>query len=219
MPIEAVREPASINRAGAVHPPSLVFGFLLAVDVENFSPQPTAEQAKIQEDLEHAMSEAAARADLDRSRWHLQPAGDGELAIPPQGADGLCVVAEFPRRLAEVIREINESRTSSQPLRVRLAIHYGAMHFGRFGPVGKAPITVSRLVEAQVLRQVLSRRKDTDLALIVSSTVYDEVVQSRFHNLDPQLFYRIVVKAKGRRFTGYLFQGDFGLRDTGSPSA
>jgi hypothetical protein len=184
----------------------LSFRFLTAVDVESFSRRSTSEQAKIQDDLEYAMSEAAARASLDRRRWYRQPCGDGELAVLPAGTDGLSVVADYPRMLALILSEISRSSDLEPRLRVRMAIHHGAVSLGPLGPVGPAPIAVSRLVDAQVLRQELRQRNDLDVALIVSATVYDEIVQSRFHGLDPEAFSRTTLKVKGTTFTGYLYK-------------
>jgi hypothetical protein len=86
-----------------------------------------------------------------------------------------------------------------------MAIHHGTVYPGRLGPVGKGPITVSRLVDAQVLRQALRQRTDIDIALIVSAAVYSEIVQSQFNELDPSVFRRTSVKAKGNSFIGYLY--------------
>lgn len=123
----------------------LAFRFLTAVDVEGFSRRPTAEQAKIQDDLEFAISTAASRADLDRRRWYRQPRGDGELAVLPQGVNGLSLVADYPRSLAVVLGEINRSANPGSRLRIRVAIHHGAVFpGGPFGPVGAAPILESQ---------------------------------------------------------------------------
>jgi hypothetical protein len=185
----------------------LALRFLTAVDVEGFSRHPAAEQARIQDTLDYAMSEAAARAGLDRKNWYRQPGGDGELAVLPQEINSLSLVADYPRRLAAVLSEINKSARPGSRLRLRMAIHHGSVSPGPLGPVGMAPITVSRLVDAQVLRQELSRQAGADLVLIVSATVYDEVVRSRFGELDPETFCRTVIKAKDTKLIGYLYQG------------
>ncbi|MBV9858003.1 MAG: hypothetical protein JOY82_26330 [Streptosporangiaceae bacterium] len=187
--------------------------FLTVVDVEGYSRRSTSEQSKVQDDLESAMSEAAARAGLDRRRWYLQPCGDGELAVLPASADGLSLVADYPRTLALILGEINRSYAPVSRLRIRMAIHHGGVAPGRFGPVGAAPITVSRLADAQVLRQELRRRNDIDVALIVSATVYEEIVRSRFHDLEPEAFSRTIIRTKGTTFIGYLFKGCFPLQE------
>jgi class 3 adenylate cyclase len=187
---------------------SLAFRFLVAIDIEGFSRRSAAGQAVLQENLEYAMSEAAASAGLDRELWYRQPRGDGEFAMLPADADGLALVADYPRRLESVLAEINRSADQGSRLRVRVAIHHGAVYPGPFGPVGSGPITVCRLVDAKVLRQTLVQRNELDVALIVSAAVYDEIVQSRLSELDPQMFRRASVRIKDRDYVGYLYSAD-----------
>lgn len=198
---------------------ALAFRFLVAVDVEGFSRRPAAEQAKAQDDLEYAMSVAARWANLDRPSWYRQPRGDGELAVLPPDVDGLTLVADFPRCLANALSEVNRSADRGSRLRVRLAIHHGAVFpGGPFGPVGTAPVIVSRLVDAQVLRQALSQHDDVDVALMVSATVYEEVISSQFHNLNPEMFCRTIFNVKGSRIVGYLAQRCPGSLNPSTPA-
>lgn len=188
---------------------SLTFRFLTAIDIEGFSQRHTAEQARVQDSLEHAMRQAAADAGLDLKRWYRQPRGDGELAVLPEGADGLSLVADYPRKLASAVALGNQAGKGGPRLRVRMAIHHGAVAAGQFGPVGVAPIVVSRLVDAEIVRHQLRQRNDLDIALIVSAAVYKEVIQSRLHGLCPEDFRRTIVKAKGVNYVGYLSQGKY----------
>jgi hypothetical protein len=184
----------------------LAFRFLVSIDVEGFSQRHAAEQARVQDDLEDAMRRAAADAGLDLKRWYRQPRGDGELAVLPEGADGLSLVADYPRSLASAVAAVNQARKPGQRLRTRMAIHHGAVAPGRFGPVGTAPIEISRLVDAEVVRQHLRQRGNLDIALIVSGTVYNEVIQSRLSGLQPEVFRRVIIRAKGMTYVGYLCQ-------------
>jgi len=192
---------------------TLAFRFLVAIDIEDFSKLSVAEQARSHDDLEYAMSKAAASAALDRKLWYRQPRGDGELAVLHADADGPSLVADYPRSLASELAEINRSPNRCSRLRVRVAIHHGTVYPGQFGPVGSGPITVSRLVDAPVLRKMLKQRPDLDIALIVSAAVYNEVVQTLFHELDPKMFHRTNITIKQIRYVGYLHFTDLGFRD------
>ena len=58
------------------------------------------------------MAEAAASAGLDRRFWYRQPRGDGELAVLPADANGVSLVAEYPRSFASaVLRQALRQRT------------------------------------------------------------------------------------------------------------
>jgi class 3 adenylate cyclase len=186
----------------------LVFRFLTAIDIEDFSRRPAVDQAKLHDDLEYAMSEAAASTGLDRKVWYRELRGDGELAVLPADTNGLSLVADYPRRLASVFAEINRAADHRPRLRARMAIHHGTVYPSRFGPVSSGPTTVSRLVDAQVLRHVLRDQIDLDIALIVSAAVYNEIVQSRFGELDPAMFRRARTRIKGNSYIGYLYSAN-----------
>jgi hypothetical protein len=198
---------------------NLEFRFVAAIDVEGFSQRSGVEQARVQYDLARAMTQAAGSVGLDRQSWDRQPGGDGELAVLPERADGLALVADYPRKLAVAVNKVNLARHAEPRLRVRLAIHYGAMIAGRFfGPAWRAPIVVSCLVGADILRQHLRQRDDLDVALIVSATVYEEIVQSRMRDLDPEVFRRTVIRVKGNSYAGYLYQGNFAASNHKAPA-
>lgn len=202
------RSGSSIPSRGKIHTQglkSLALRFLVAVDVEGFSERNVAEQARAQDGLELAMADAAESSGLQRERWYRQPSGDGELAVLPPTVDGLALVDDFPRELASAVANINHANRGTR-LRLRLAIHHGAVVPGRFGPVGRALIVISRLVDSEVTREQLRQRSDLDVALIASATVYDEVIQSRLHNLDPDAFRRVTVRAKKISYIGYVRQ-------------
>jgi hypothetical protein len=199
----------SRGKSGTLGIGTLAFRFLVAVDVAGFSQCHAAEQARVQDDLESAMTQAAASAGLHRERWYRQPRGDGELAVLPEGVDGLALVTDYPRELASRIADVNHANCGTR-LRIRLAIHHGAVAPGRFGPVGTALVAISRLVDAELVRQQLRQRSDFDTVLVVSATVYDEVIQSRLHNLNPEGFRRVTIRAKGIPYVGYLYQEALG---------
>jgi class 3 adenylate cyclase len=183
--------------------PRLSYHFLVAVDIEGFSRLSTLEQVEIQTDLGEVLEAAASTTGFDRRQWDIQVSGDGELAVLPPDVDGPCLVADYPRALIEALGAVNQMRRSR--LRVRLAIHHGTLAAGSFGPVGQAPIVVSRLLDSDVLRQWLAARSDLDLALIVSSTLHNEVIRSRFRGLDPNAFEEVNVVIKSISYAGYIW--------------
>jgi len=187
----------------------LAFRFLVAVDAQGFSQCCAAEQARIQDDLDWALARAARAIGIDRAQWDSQPRGDGELAELPPDTDILSLVGDFPRHLARIISEINAARVAGPRLRARMAIHHGAISPGRFGLVGPAAVLVTRLVDADELRQQLRDQPGRDLALIVSAMVYEEVIRTRFHDLCPEEFVRVAVHTKSIAYPGYLYHGDF----------
>jgi hypothetical protein len=193
------------RRTASPGTPRLSYHFLTAVDIEGFSRLSTLEQMEIQTDLDHALESAASSTGFDRRRWDIQVNGDGELAVLPHDVDGPCLVADYPHALSDALAAVNRTRRKDRRLRVRLAIHHGTLAAGRFGVVGQAPIVVSRLLDSDALRRHLAVRSELDLVLIVSASLYEEVIQSRFRGLDPSAFERVSVVIKGVSYAGYIW--------------
>jgi hypothetical protein len=182
----------------------LIYRLLLAVDVEKYSSRDAREQLRAQTDLRHILSLAAQNAGLDPSRWYEQVSGDGELVVLPDDVDVSAVVGDFTSQLELILSRFNRQRTGGRRLRLRVALHHGTLTPGPFGPAGDAPIVVSRLLDAKPLRRVLADQQDRDIALIVSQTLFQDVVRTGFCSLDPDAFQPVRVNAKGVQYHGFV---------------
>lgn len=188
--------------------PRLVSRLVLAVDVQGYSSRHAFDQLEAQMDLCAALEEAAAATRLDRTGWYLQRAGDGELAVLPDGIDLAHVVGAFPQALERSLGEVNGGRGRGRRLRVRMAMHHGTLVLGpqaSFGPAGDAPVVASRLLDARPLRRLLDQRPDRDLALAVSDLVYRDVVSTGFCALPPHCFRPIRTTVKKAVYHGWVF--------------
>jgi hypothetical protein len=190
----------------------LIYRLLLAVDVEKYSARDAREQLRAQTDLRNILSIAAENVGLDRSQWYEQVSGDGELAVLPEDVDVSLVVGDFTRQLQLVLAEFNQRHTRTARLRIRVALHHGTLTPGPFGPAGDAPIVVSRLLNAKPLRRVLAEHPDRDVALIVSSSLYRDVVSTGFCALDPEGFRAVRINAKGVLYHGFIQRRPAGER-------
>lgn len=184
----------------------LIYRLLLAVAIEKYSTRDAREQLRAQTDLRNILNIAAENVDLDRKQWYEQVSGDGELAVLPQDTDVSLVVGDFTRQLQLILAEFNQRHTRSPRLRIRVALHHGTLTPGPLGPAGEAPIVVSRLLNAEPLRRVLADHPERDAALIVSSSLYRDVVSTGFCGLDPDSFEAVHVFADGVLDQGYLWR-------------
>ncbi|MFD7655115.1 hypothetical protein ACFV4N_14165 [Actinosynnema sp. NPDC059797] len=181
----------------------LVYRLVVAVDVEGYSKLDALDQSLAQSRLGEVLDLAAHDAGLDRSHWYRQVRGDGELAVLPADADTAWVIAHFTERLAANLADLRRAGT---PLRMRVAMHCGTLTAGKFGLVGDAPIVTCRLLDAKVARQELAATR-SDLVLVVSERLFDDVVRTRFHDLDPSRFRATRFRTKGVSYAGYLCPG------------
>jgi hypothetical protein len=182
----------------------LTYGLVVAVDVEGFSARDTLQQVSVQDRLSHILNTAAHNADLDRAGWYRQPRGDGELAVAPLCADPSRVLAHYTQQL---VFALDQPGGTAPPLRLRVAMHLGTMTMGEFGPAGDTPIVACRLLDAPVAKRVLAGTEASNLVLVVSDRLYDDVVTTRFHELVPSRFRPMRVTAKGKTYRGHICVG------------
>ncbi|PSL57796.1 hypothetical protein B0I31_1017 [Saccharothrix carnea] len=181
----------------------LVYRLVVAVDVEGYSKLDALDQSLVQSRLSDVLDVAARKAGLDRDLWYRQVRGDGELAVLPTDADAAWVVAHFTEQLTEALADLRRAGT---PLRMRVAMHCGPLTAGAFGLVGDAPIVTCRLLDAKVVRDALATADD-DLVLVISQQLHDDVVRTRFHDLDPSRFRPTRFRVKKQVYSGYLCPG------------
>ncbi|MFI9011685.1 hypothetical protein ACIGNX_31060 [Actinosynnema sp. NPDC053489] len=181
----------------------LVYRLVVAVDVEGYSRLDALDQSLVQSRLSDVLDAAAREAGLDRDRWYRQVRGDGELAVLPTDSDAARVVGHFTERLAAALADLRRAGT---PLRMRVAMHCGPLTAGAFGLVGDAPIVTCRLLDAKVVRDALAAADD-DLVLVISQQLHDDVVRTRFHDLDPARFRPTRFRVKDQVYSGYVCAG------------
>ncbi|MFD5033124.1 hypothetical protein ACFWM0_22295 [Streptomyces sp. NPDC058405] len=175
----------------------------MAADVEKYSRLDTPSQEAIQADLVRVLEEAAVLSGLDRTTWECQPQGDQEFAVLPLDTPEPEVLGGFVRNLATRLGERNANCAEKERMRLRLAIDFGVARTAALGYSGPAPVSVARYLNADQLKRVLKAIDSTDLAVIVSDRLYQDVVRLRGEGegLDPDRYVRVHVQQK--EFSGY----------------
>jgi class 3 adenylate cyclase len=183
----------------------LVYRLVLVVDIEGYRKRSAEQQRRAQADLCRVLDLAAKRASPNRSHWDRQVRGDGELAVLPYDVDIPRFVGDFTREMTSALTELNRDRPVEQRLRVRIALHYGTLTAGSLGPAGDAPVVASQLVDMDAARQFLRTHPDRDIAVIVSSSLYGDVVSTGFCSLNPADFEIIKDVVKGVSYDGFIY--------------
>ncbi|RZE02820.1 hypothetical protein C0Q64_11110 [Streptomyces albidoflavus] len=175
----------------------------MAADAEKYSRLDTPGQEALQADLVRVLEEAAMLSGLDRTTWERQPKGDEEFAVLPADTQEPLVLGRFVRHLAVRIGERNANRAEGERMRLRLAIDFGVARTAALGHSGPAPVSVARYLNADQLKRVLEKLSSTDLVVIVSDRVYQDVVRFRGdgQGLDPARYVKVHVRKK--EFSGY----------------
>ena len=169
----------------------LVYGLVIAVDIQSFSRLDTLDQSLAQEQLRDVLDLAAQKSGLDRESWYRQPRGDGELAVLPSDTDVAWVVARFTDQLVDALRGLRSGADRSD-LTLRLRV---------------SPIVASRLLDSPMVRRTLSTETAVDLVLVISERLYHDVVRTRFHGLAADRFRPMRMSLKGVTYVGYVCAG------------
>jgi len=174
---------------------------VISVDMANYSRRNNLLQYQAQRDFRQIMDAAAAELAVDRRNWRQQQGGDGELAILPPDVSERALVAKLTPTLDTLLRHYNFGRAPESRIRLRVAVHQGLVHLdGANGYPGEAVNTVSRLVDAAVLKEALRRRfPRANVALMVSDQLYTDVV-CHYHDLRPDLFQKVLVELPEKGF-------------------
>jgi len=172
---------------------------LLRVDATGYGASNDIRQGEIQATLGRVLDEAAAAAGFDRSLWHTQPAGDGELAVLPDSVRERSVVDVYTQALADAL----EGANGDDRMRIRLAVHYGVVSVGRLGFPGQGAVEVSRMVDGEPVRLSL-RRSDASLAVVLSETVYRDSVAQGHTRLRPEQLREVEINNKEFRRRAWL---------------
>ncbi|MEV6442077.1 hypothetical protein [Amycolatopsis sp. NPDC051716] len=169
---------------------------LISLDVQGYGGRDDRQHASIQSGLLAVADTAAVRCGLDRTTWHRQGAGDGELAILPPGTPEPVVVDDYVRELVAALADHNHDLAADARMRIRIAIHHGVAMPGANGWTGQGVVGVSRLVDSAPVRGALRAFPDADLAVLVSRQIYTDVVAQRHTSLKPGEFREVVVRQK-----------------------
>ncbi|GGO52113.1 hypothetical protein GCM10012287_35690 [Streptomyces daqingensis] len=175
----------------------------MATDVEKYSRLDTLQQEVVQADLLRVLEEAALLSGLDRASWERQAQGDQEFAVLPPDTPESVVLSDFIRHLDAALNERNAFRPEKERMRLRLAIEIGVARTAPLGHSGPAPVFVARFLNAPQLKSVLKATSSTNLAVILSDRVYQDVVRLRGQGLDPEQYMKVHIQQDD--FTGYAW--------------
>jgi hypothetical protein len=168
---------------------------IVFVDAKNYGKKDDQRQHAIQAAIPQLLTRAAARSELDRASWGIQPGGDSELAVLPSTEPEPRVVDDFVRELKAALTRHNHDLSEGARLRLRMAIHHGVAVPADSGFAGQGVVVVSRLADCAPLRNALTR-SGADLAVILSARVFEDVVLQRYTSLSATEFRHVRVRQK-----------------------
>jgi hypothetical protein len=184
---------------------------VLVLDAVGYSPRGTLVQLAVRAGLRQIITDALADADIPLSAVRSQDRGDGYLAVISSDVAKALIGVRFVDELWRGLRRYNRTRNETGRIRLRLALHHGDVLDDGDGWAGTAVIVGCRLVDAPPIRRALNDHPAANLALIVSSAFYDDVVREQLLGIDPAEYQKVSVDVT-------KFQGDAWLTLPGLPN-
>lgn len=168
-------------------------GLLLAIAAQGSSTADPALKSLLREAMSWLVYEAAAAAGLRPEEWRKQDSGDSLLAILPPDTHAPTLVATFMRHLDAGLRPFNRVRVRQAQLRLRAAVHQGAVSTDAHGFGGQAVDTTVRIADSGALRTALAEAPDACLAVGVSEAIFNDVVRDMATGIRPDEFRHMSV--------------------------
>ncbi|MGI8309550.1 hypothetical protein [Saccharopolyspora hattusasensis] len=195
--------------------------FCLSVDAENYGAQDDQRQRAIQDGVLAVLDQAADRAGLRRDLWDKQPQGDGELALLPEDdpEPEPQVIDDYVRELRRALAQHNHGMLPGNRLRLRLAMHYGVALPASNGFSGRAVVVVSRLRDAEPLKEAMAAAPECALGVILSDRLYQETVKQGHTELGPDDARQVSVRVKELAETAWIHVPGVNVHRLELPSA
>ncbi|MFD4670523.1 hypothetical protein ACFWNN_12355 [Lentzea sp. NPDC058450] len=140
------------------------------------------------------LRDAFADSDISWGNCRHAERPDGVLVVVPPSVSTATIVDRLISRITDGLRRYNRE---AAPLRVQLraALHVGIVVAGPDGLSGPAITTAAQLLASPELTTLLCRT-DTDIAVIVSSQVFETVIRHASGFADPTRYQAIAVRAE-----------------------
>ncbi|MCK9897238.1 toll/interleukin-1 receptor domain-containing protein [Frankia sp. AgB32] len=171
-------------------------GLFLAVDPVRISPAGSLAPVDWQAGLREILERATERCGLPPGALRSQERGAGLLSVIHGGVSPAVVVADLVRELVRMMTAHNGARAAADRIRLRLGLYLDSAtideaagaDFGR-----SAAVAAVRLADAPAVGRLLLESRAADVAVIVSSSLFESTVRPGLRGLDPAEFHPVDV--------------------------
>ncbi|MFH8882056.1 hypothetical protein [Streptomyces californicus] len=177
------------------------YELVISVDARRSGQYGDAEKPRMRERIYRILDTAFAQAGVDRRALYTGDRGDGVLmAVPGR----IAVTRLLGLWMVEVHESLREENSSLRvPLGLRIAMHVGPVRHDANGINGRAVDLACRLADADVGRRLLDA-EGADLVLVVSGSLYHDVVSAGGKFIQPERFAPAELDLKEGEFTGWF---------------
>lgn len=169
------------------------------VDIVGYSSRTTEEQEAAQQRLFAMLQRFADKVDIAFDPASYQSTGDGFNYFLPD-IDPHAAVRHLVQTVPRLLYEDNLGQ--NHRIRLRMAVDVGPVDQSALGFAGPTVVRFCRLADSAPIRHAMSTT-DADIAILISDTLYDDIVR-QFSDLSSLQFDRRDVVVKNYQATGHL---------------
>ncbi|WP_081539939.1 MULTISPECIES: hypothetical protein [Kitasatospora] len=159
-----------------------VYELVVGVDVRKSSAYDDRGKVRMRRQLYTVLNRAFGLAGVPATAVHQEDRGDGVLATIASSVPPSRIVGVWLTEVHEQLRQENEN--AELPLGLRIGLHVGPVTHDAKGVSGHAVDLACRLTDADAGRHLLERER-ADLVVVVSDSLYREVVRHGGRFVDP----------------------------------
>ncbi len=146
------------------------------------------------------------RVSIPWSACHQQDRGDGIIIIVPPGVPTSSLIDPLLAILADGLKEHNRWASGPTSIQLHVALHAGPVASDAGGVSGQAIIHATRLAHAPILKQRIAET-EADIGVIISSYVYDSVINRGLERVARADFDRVRIHVKESEITAWMWRG------------
>jgi hypothetical protein len=170
---------------------------IVLVDVERSGRLDSRGQRRMRNDLYDLVSSVVEYAGARLESFPVSDFGDGfRIVIPLDRIRPTHVVDMFVLGLAAGLREHRRYANESHRIRLRAALDLGLVEPHLDGWSGDPLVRVTRLIDAEPLREALRCDRELDLATVVSEPLFETTIRHGYGYIGPACFQAIRVRIK-----------------------
>lgn len=198
-----------VAKEGQLHRPPTglpCYRTIIAVDVEGSTTKLNSAKAQIRASMYELFEQALLEAGIaEQFRDPLVDRGDGILALvhPQDTVPKTTILDTLVPSLGDLLAE-HARQYPEVPLRMRIVVHAGEVHYDQKGCYGEALDLTFRLLDAPIVKRGL-KQSDAPLVLVVSDGIYQSIIRHGYQTIDKNAYRTtFTVRVAGQRHRGWI---------------
>jgi tetratricopeptide (TPR) repeat protein len=179
---------------------------ILALDIEGYTrpDRRDSDRLRMRSALYNLLEQGLGRARVAPGEYLCSDQGDGILVLFSAAVPKTRLLPWLILRLAAGLNRYNRTAIPRLRLRLRVVLHAGEVASDEHGHASKDLNLTFRLLDSDALRSPLAKAR-TSLVLLVSQSIYDDIVRQGYHGIDAEAFRPLHIVAKNTSARAWLY--------------